>query len=37
MWIGLQCDDVDLVAVVITIREAKFTRTRLVPLQPTST
>ena len=35
--IGLQRDDVDLVAGVITIREAKFDRSRLVPLHPTTT
>jgi integrase/recombinase XerD len=35
--IGLQRDDVDLVAGVITIREAKFDRCRLVPLHPTTT
>ncbi len=34
---GLQRDDVDLVAGVITIREAKFDRSRLVPLHPTAT
>jgi integrase len=32
--IGLGRDDVDLVAGVITIREAKFDRSRLVPLHP---
>jgi integrase len=35
--IGLQRDDVDLVAGVITIRQAKFDRSRLVPLHPTTT
>jgi integrase/recombinase XerD len=35
--IGLQRDDVDLVAGVIMIREAKFDRSRLVPLHPTTT
>ncbi len=35
--IGLQRDDVDLGTGVITIREAKFDRTRLVPLHPTAT
>jgi integrase/recombinase XerD len=34
--IGLQRDDVDLQAGVITIREAKFDRCRLVPLHPTA-
>ena len=34
---GLQRDDVDLVAGVIMIREAKFDRARLVPLHPTTT
>ena len=34
--IGLGRDDVDLVAGVITIREAKFDRSRLVPLHPTT-
>jgi len=34
--IGLGRDDVDLVAGVITIREAKFDRFRLVPLHPTT-
>ena len=34
---GLQRGDVDLVAGVITIREAKFDRSRLVPLHPTTT
>lgn len=33
--VGLQRDDVDLRAGVITIREAKFDRWRLVPLHPT--
>lgn len=33
--IGLERDDIDLDAGVITIREAKFDRTRLVPLHPT--
>jgi integrase/recombinase XerD len=37
MRIGLQRDDVDPVAGVITIREAKFDRSRLVPLHPTAT
>ena len=35
--IGLERDDVDLEAGVITIREAKFDRARLVPLHPTAT
>jgi integrase/recombinase XerD len=35
--IGLQRDDVDLGAGVITIRQAKFDRSRLVPLHPTVT
>jgi integrase len=35
--IGLERDDVDLSAGVITIREAKFDRSRLVPLHPTTT
>jgi integrase/recombinase XerD len=35
--IGLQRDDVDLQAGVITIRDAKFDRSRLVPLHPTAT
>lgn len=35
--IGLDRDDVDLGAGVITIREAKFDRSRLVPLHPTTT
>ena len=35
--IGLDRDDVDLPAGVITIRHAKFDRTRLVPLHPTAT
>jgi integrase/recombinase XerD len=35
--IGLQRDDVDFAAGVITIRQAKFDRTRLVPLHPTVT
>jgi integrase len=35
--IGLQHDDVDLDTGVITIREAKFDRSRLVPLHPTVT
>ena len=34
--IGLQRDDIDLDAGVITIREAKFDRSRLVPLHPTT-
>lgn len=34
--VGLGRDDVDLVAGVITIREAKFDRSRLVPLHPTT-
>jgi integrase len=34
--IGLERDDVDLSAGVITIREAKFDRSRLVPLHPTT-
>ncbi|MGO9155898.1 tyrosine-type recombinase/integrase [Mycobacterium sp.] len=33
--VGLDRDDVDLQAGVITIRQAKFDRTRLVPLHPT--
>jgi hypothetical protein len=33
--VGLQRDDVDLRERVITIREAKFDRSRLVPLHPT--
>jgi hypothetical protein len=37
MRIGLQRDDVDPVAGVITIREAKFDPSRLVPLHPTAT
>ena len=35
--VGLQGDDVDLGASVITIREAKFDRWRLVPVHPTVT
>ena len=35
--IGLQRDDIDFGAGVVTIREAKFDRTRLVPLHPTVT
>ena len=35
--IGLDRDDVDLRAGVITIRHAKFDRARLVPLHPTTT
>ena len=35
--VGLDRDDVDLRAGVITIRHAKFDRTRLVPLHPTVT
>lgn len=35
--IALQRDDVDLSAGVITIRHAKFDRSRLVPLHPTTT
>jgi integrase/recombinase XerD len=35
--IGLARDDVDLTAGVITIREAKFDRSRLVPLHPSVT
>lgn len=35
--IGLDRDDADLDAGVITIREAKFGRSRLVPLHPTTT
>jgi integrase len=35
--VGLDRDDVDLQAGVITIRHAKFDRTRLVPLHPTVT
>ena len=35
--IGLQRDEVDLVAGVIMIREAKFDRSRLVPLHPPTT
>ena len=37
MGTGLQRDDVDLVAGIITIREAKFDRSWLVPLHPTAT
>jgi integrase/recombinase XerD len=37
MRIGLQRDDVDPVAGVITVREAKFDPSRLVPLHPTAT
>jgi len=35
--IGLERDEVDLGAGVITIREAKFGRSRIVPLHPTAT
>jgi integrase len=35
--VGLDRDDVDLRAGVITIRHAKFDRARLVPLHPTAT
>ena len=35
--IGLERDDVDLGAGVITIRQAKFDRSRLVPLHPSTT
>jgi integrase len=35
--IGLERDDVDLGAGVLTIREAKFGRSRLVPLHPSAT
>ena len=35
--IGLERDDVDLGAGVITVRQAKFDRSRLVPLHPTAT
>jgi integrase/recombinase XerD len=35
--IALQRDDLDLAGGVITIREAKFDRSRLVPLHPTAT
>ena len=35
--VGLERDDVDLGAGVITIREAKFDRSRLVPLHPSTT
>lgn len=35
--VGLERDDVDLGAGVITIREAKFDRSRLVPLHPSVT
>lgn len=35
--VGLERDDVDLDAGVITIRHAKFDRSRLVPLHPTAT
>lgn len=35
--IALLCDDVDLAGGVITIREAKFNRTRLVPLHSSTT
>ena len=35
--LGLARDDVDLGAGVITIRQAKFDRSRLVPLHPTTT
>jgi integrase/recombinase XerD len=35
--IRLQRDDVDLGAGVLTIREAKFGRSRLVPLHPSAT
>jgi len=35
--VGLDRDDVDLGAGVVTIREAKFDRSRLVPLHPSTT
>lgn len=35
--LGLCRDDVDLAAGVLTIREAKFRRSRLVPVHPTTT
>ena len=35
--IGLTRDDVDLIAGVLTIRDAKFGHTRLVPLHPSAT
>jgi integrase len=35
--VGLERDDVDLGAGVITVREAKFDRSRLVPLHPSTT
>ena len=35
--VGLDRDDVEFTAGVITIRQAKFDRTRLVPLHPTTT
>jgi integrase len=35
--VGLERDDVDLRAGVVTIREAKFDRSRLVPLHPSTT
>lgn len=35
--IALQRDDIDLATGVVTIREAKFDRSRLVPLHPTTT
>jgi integrase/recombinase XerD len=35
--VGLDRDDVDLQSGVITIRQAKFDRSRLVPLHPTAT
>jgi integrase len=35
--IGLERDDVDLDVGIITIREAKFDRSRLMPLHPTAT
>lgn len=34
--IGLQCDDVDLEAGVLTVRLTKFGKSRLVPLHPTT-
>ena len=34
--IGLQCDDVDLDAGVLTVRLTKFGKSRLVPLHPTT-
>lgn len=34
--IGLECDDVDLDAGVLTIRQTKFGKSRLVPLHPTT-